>query len=49
MIRCIRECVCLFNSSQTVTLVLCVNNAGMRAAEAEHVKVSCFVCMGLRS
>lgn len=40
--------VCLFNSSQTVTLVLGVNTAGMRAAQAEHVKISCFTFMGLR-
>ncbi len=44
VIRCIRECACLFNYSQTVMLMLGVNNAGMWAVEAEHLKVSCFVC-----
>lgn len=39
--------MCLFNYSQTVTLMLGANNAGMWAVEAEHLKVSCFVCMGL--
>lgn len=46
----VHVCVCLFNSSQTVTLVLGVNDTGLREAHAEHVKVSCCMCyMSLRS
>lgn len=38
----------LFISSQTVTLVLGVNNAGMRVAQAEHVISELFCMYGIR-